>query len=82
MVFPVVVSIWCSTSVYYIFNICAIFTGAMFGGLTAIESTSGLLGSVLANFIYGETVAIYRGIAMAIFGVCHFIALCLIRYLV
>ncbi|XP_076098381.1 lysosomal proton-coupled steroid conjugate and bile acid symporter SLC46A3-like [Mytilus galloprovincialis] len=52
--------------------------GAMFGGLTAIESTSGLLGSVLANFIYGETVAIYRGIAMAIFGVCHFIALCLI----
>lgn len=54
----------------------------MFGGLTAIESTSALLGSVLANFIYGETVAIYRGIAMAIFGVCHFIALCLIRYLV
>ncbi|CAC5401829.1 SLC46A1 [Mytilus coruscus] len=52
--------------------------GAMFGGLTAIESTSSLLGSVLANFIYGETVAIYRGIAMAIFGVYHFIALCLI----
>jgi hypothetical protein len=50
----------------------------MFGGLAAVDAVCSLLGSVFANFIYSETVSIYRGLIMLVFVSQHLIALCLL----
>lgn len=68
--------IWKQTIV--ILFICCFYTGALFGGIAAIETACYIVGSLIFNPIYSHTVSIFRGYVYVVMAGMVFISLILL----
>ncbi|XP_062609463.1 lysosomal proton-coupled steroid conjugate and bile acid symporter SLC46A3-like [Saccostrea cucullata] len=52
--------------------------GALFGGISAVETTCGILGSLFYNTVYSHTVAFFRGTVYILMASCVLVSLLLL----